>query len=820
MLLRRIALLGVLSLTLGLLSFPAFAQVDTLDVAFDGLYGQIEVGGPFVGAEFHGSRPTPARISFYHPVANSIDLSTDYWQRGDSRPFTVRLYLGGEVERLDALPMAYSWTPYHVTFSRETDAYAAHLSYQFAETLPLMVVRMRFTNRSTRQELFKMETNLQVVLRTSHTYAVRHPARTRYSSSGRDFFADFDAPDADDAQVFVLNAGHEPETRGALPADTSALFAYAALLAPGESFEIVQLIGSENASVTAVREQVAGRWQDDVAAYEHGIRTYAASRPIVVPDSALMQTAHLARALLRANRHYLDATLAPMPAPAEYNFFFTHDLLLTDLGAVRFDVARVRDDLRYIASLVKPDSILPHARYWKDSTYVTEPTAPDNWNHLWVNVLAASYLKHSGDTATVAALYPTLAKSLRLMLRNERDGLMYAIRPDWWDIGNVYGARAYLTALTIRGLESFAYTSERLGRDTALARDYLERTHRLRYRLAEKLWDDEAGYLLNELEEGRIDSHYYSGSLLAAAFGVLDAGKTDTLLDTATRELLDEAVGIRNAMPADFHEHIDTYRFNGMEAGAPYLYMNGGIWTQGSAWYALALLEAGRPDAAREALTRYFTIDGLLQSPNGQPAFYEYRNGDSSSPRHGEIDKPTFLWAGGWYLNVLYALAGARSDAWNLFLDPQLPAGFDDVSYVLMVEGQPVRVTSHGTGDTFKSIRVAGARVHSAVLTGPVPEIALVRGRPDAPYLASATVRILNVTYESASKTLAVEVAGIPGQAFALEAVSPSALQEARPGAGATANGAPVIADQDGVSRVHLPLRLEAARAVVQLLFQ
>lgn len=64
-------------------------QTGPLEYAFDKHYGQVEVGGVFAGAEFHNSRPLPSRISLYYPVANSIDLSTDYWKRGDSRPVAV-----------------------------------------------------------------------------------------------------------------------------------------------------------------------------------------------------------------------------------------------------------------------------------------------------------------------------------------------------------------------------------------------------------------------------------------------------------------------------------------------------------------------------------------------------------------------------------------------------------------------------------------------------------------------------------------------------------------------------------------------------------
>ncbi|MEZ4763341.1 MAG: hypothetical protein R3C26_09140 [Calditrichia bacterium] len=47
---------------------------DDIAVPFAGKRGQVEVGGNFAGAAFHHSRPLPSRISFFYPVANSLDL--------------------------------------------------------------------------------------------------------------------------------------------------------------------------------------------------------------------------------------------------------------------------------------------------------------------------------------------------------------------------------------------------------------------------------------------------------------------------------------------------------------------------------------------------------------------------------------------------------------------------------------------------------------------------------------------------------------------------------------------------------------------------
>ena len=429
---------------------------------------------------------------------------------------------------------------------------------------------------------------------------------------------------------------------------------------------------------------------------------------------------------------------------------------------------------------MQADSILPHARYWKDSTYVTEFANADNWNHLWVVILAASYLKHSGDTLTVGAMLPTLQKSLALMLSNERDGLMHAERPDWWDIGHVPGPRAYLTALTIRALDAYAYVALRLGREDADLASHAATGARMRRALVEELWDEDAGYLLNGLDTTTIDRHYYTGSLLAAAYGLLDADKRDTLLETARRELLDENVGVRNAMPMDYHLLTDLYQFQEGEVGTPGLYMNGGVWPQGNAWYALGLIEAGRVDDARGALERYLSVAGVRDSPNGQPAFYEYRNADSGSPAYGSVDKPTFLWAGGWFLHVLYQLAGVRETPWNLSFSPNLPRGFENVTYDLSVEGVQGRVSWSGEGTTFRRILVDGAEVPSAVLMGPASRIELERGTPEAPYLAAASCIVDQVVREDEGRSLAVRVRGVVGQRVEMTIVAPTRLSTVR----------------------------------------
>ena len=247
------------------------------------------------------------------------------------------------------------------------------------------------------------------------------------------------------------------------------------MLKPGQAKTVVQLIGScRQAESDSLIRRALETWQSDMGEHQRSVVDYVNDHGYLsTGDTVLQQTAAWSRAMLTNNRHFIDGRIVPMPCPAEYNFFFTHDLLLTGLGAVFFDTEWVRQGYEFLLSLAGPDSVLPHAYYWKDDGFKTEFCGTDNWNHLWFILSAGSYLRHSGDLETVKKIYPILQKSLSLMLTNRGKGnVIYASRPDWWDIGNVYGARVYITALTIRALREFCFISALLGRSSEATADY------------------------------------------------------------------------------------------------------------------------------------------------------------------------------------------------------------------------------------------------------------------------------------------------------------------------------------------------------------
>jgi hypothetical protein len=232
-------------------------------------------------------------------------------------------------------------------------------------------------------------------------------------------------------------------------------------------------------------------------------------------------------------------------------------------------------------------------------------------------------------------------------------------------------------------------------------------------------------------------------------------------------------------MPADFDRLLDVYKFKEGEVGAPFVYINGAVWPQTTAWYILALIDLGKVDLAKESLEKYFSLKGIEHSPNGQPAFFEYRFSDPSSPSYGKIDKPNFMWAAGWYLNSLYHLIGVRESEWNISVSPNVPTGFENMEYDLTSNGESSAVIWAGKGNYFRKITVDGKAFPSAILTRRAKRIHVERGIPTAPYLEAASCIVNKVNSLNHSSTLEIQLEGLVGQKASITIVSPKPVKKA-----------------------------------------
>lgn len=675
---------------------------------------KIEVGSYYVGVEFHHSCPVPQRFSFYYPVANSIDLSSDYWHRDTTYVMNVGSKFGDEFQWLNNQSYTYELTPYSVKFYKNENEKLVEISYQFTKTKPANVISYSITNNGNKTKEVEFFTRLALSLRTSHTFSIKNKIQSISKNKGELIFINNLAKETQNTQLFILNINEKPFDfvvnesllnkvnfqkfigNKNLIAEPSLNFIYKKKLKPKEKLIVTQIIGTCNSfEGESIVAYLKTNYKREINDYEKFILSKINKTTVINTGiDAIDKTVHWAKAILEVNKHYIDGDIVPMPCPAEYNFYFTHDVLMTDFAAVKFDIKRVKKNLEFIIKHANKEKIIPHAYYWKDSIYVTEYADYDNWNNFWFIIVASEYLKYSKDKKFIEQIYPYLEKSLSNALNTKgEDDLMWSYRPDWWDIGKLYGQRSYMTILAIKAIRSFIYLSTVIEKNEDKLCEYENLSDRMEKSLNEKLWFDKFNYLMNCSEPDVTDKHYYSGSLLSAHFGLIDSSKIFRMIKTAEQFLVDKKVGVYTVYPMDFTQLKDYWHFAGNEAGEKFYYLNGGIWFHSNAWYALALISIGKKNEAAEFIKNVMTIDGIINGPNGQPAMYEVRNGDYNNPKvYGTIDKPQFMWAAGWYLYTLYHLFGINNNEWNIELSPFLLPEQSECLFNLYLHGHLANV--------------------------------------------------------------------------------------------------------------------------------
>jgi hypothetical protein len=171
------------------------------------------------------------------------------------------------------------------------------------------------------------------------------------------------------------------------------------------------------------------------------------------------------------------------------------------------------------------------------------------------------------------------------------------------------------------------------------------------------------------------------------------------------------------------------------------------------------------------------TLKGIMNSPNGQPALYEYRISDRNDPAaYGKIDKPQFLWAGGWYFYTLYNLFGLRENEWNISFNPFIPRGMDSVRLNVTLQGVVVPVAITGRGRTLSRIVFDGREIPSAVVPADLKRpgrIRLTLGIPTTPYLNSANALIMAPTYDRDSRKLEFDLQSFADRVNKVQVISP-----------------------------------------------
>ncbi|MFC2084652.1 hypothetical protein ACFLS9_06320 [Bacteroidota bacterium] len=784
-------------------------QSKDFSISFSG-DAQIEIGSHFAGIEFHHSCPVPQRISFYYPVANSIDQSTGYWERDSSYLMAMGLEVNGKQEWLNYSSFAFKQTPYSVKFYKSDDNKDISITYQFTHNYPAIIIHLDIKNTSLEKTEYTFKSMSELSLRTSHTYACINSAQVTQLNDHGDVVISYPFIETDSAKLFYLNMGEYPtnhwfassiydnstkgynwweypatEEKQVLMGDSTipaANYIYSKTLEPNQILSIIQIIGMCAKDETdSIITEIKLNYESEIQKFEESvINKSVKDNHFITGDSILDHSVLWAKSVIEVNRHYIDGYYPIMPCPAEYNFFFTHDLFLTDLAVVKYNPLQVKNDLVFLVSRANNDKIIPHAYYWKDEEFITEYSGFDNWNHFWFVILSASFFKHSGDIDFMNNIYPLIEKSISLIMDNEiKSGLVYSYRPDWWDAGRNYGPRAYMTILANKALRDFIYISTKLGLNEDKIDEFRNTASNLKKNLVNKLWSDKQNYLINYLHDGSEDKHYYMGSLLSIFYDLLDNLKSEKLIKTVQQELLDKKLGIKNVSPMDFHEKQEQYGLRNGEEGKVGIYFNGGVWSHSNAFYALSLIHLNYRNEASDFIKRNMTIQGIMNSPNGQPAMYEYRNANYNDRKsYGKIDKSQFSWAASWYLYSLYNLIGVYESDWNIYFNPWLSENIQNCQFTLYANGYRYDVTITGKGDYVKSIYYDDFLFPSLVIPDKLQKrasVSIVLGNPVTPYLEKCNALLRDIQWDESSKIMKLNIRTNYNKVINLQLISPMA---------------------------------------------
>jgi hypothetical protein len=153
---------------------------------------------------------------------------------------------------------------------------------------------------------------------------------------------------------------------------------------------------------------------------------------------------------------------------------------------------------------------------------------------------------------------------------------------------------------------------------------------------------------------------------------------------------------------------------------------------------------------------------------------YEYRNSNADSHAFGTIDKPSFLWAGGMYLQVLYRLFAVDENEWNIGIRDQLPSQCDSVSCTLTFGGMR-KLLIHGTSGEPEVLNADGTIVPSRILPLDLSSKSRwesSRGLRSEPILTVANAIVYTANYDPTSKRISCDVSSFDGHTTTLKFLS------------------------------------------------
>lgn len=301
-------------------------------------------------------------------------------------------------------------------------------------------------------------------------------------------------------------------------------------------------------------------------------------------------------------------------------------------------------------------------------------------------------------------IFTHCVRALEKACTKGRHGLPLIGSGDWNDGMNQVGAggvgeSVWLAMFLAMTLERFAPLCENRGED-ALAAHFREEASA--YKQAAEACFDGDRFLRAYLDDGTplgqkgqdacaLDSLTQSYAVLCG----LSAEKASAALDTALHGLVDREHGVIQLFDPAFSR--TDKRVGYITAYPAGVRENGGQYTHGAVWLAMALLEAGRVEEGVEILrllnptAKYMDKTGCLYG--GEPyalAGDVYENPDCP----GRVGWSQYTGSAGWfYTAVMGCLLGLRPCGNKLVIQPRLPGGWPGYTLTITLHDTPLSIS-------------------------------------------------------------------------------------------------------------------------------
>jgi glycogen debranching enzyme len=282
-------------------------------------------------------------------------------------------------------------------------------------------------------------------------------------------------------------------------------------------------------------------------------------------------------------------------------------------------------------------------------------------------ILAADYLRASGDVDCIRDLWPSLRKAMAFCSSTDRngDGLIENthVGHGWVEGGVLFGAHCtiYLAGLWAQALSDAACIARVL--DAEADWNWHEDAMRVREIIDRKFWNESTGFFDHSLR--RDGSSCEEKTIMPAVlmgFGLLDDDKTGCMLDEFAGNAFSTDWGLRLLSAESPH-------FN------PAGYHSGSVWPLFTGWVSLAEYRSGRPVQGFTHLMNNVTIRGT-----GAPGY-------TAEVLHGKVFEPAGVcphqcWSETSTLSAtISGMIGFNPDlpAGRLVLEPRFPVHWDAV---------------------------------------------------------------------------------------------------------------------------------------------